>query len=104
AERVMQQQVARSRVVRAREMPDDRVEAERALQRIALESAVEPGAGAARQQVPQRCDAAAAEGAEPRQLRGRPQMLPPAAGRIDGRFEQQPPEQVRDGAELLRER
>src|SRR5690606_29923025 len=52
AERMVQKQVAGPRVIRAREVSDDRVESEAALQRIELEAAVEPIAGAAREQVP----------------------------------------------------
>src|SRR5690606_23424665 len=57
AERMVEQQITRARVVRAREVPDDRIEAEPAFQRIDVEPTVEPVAGAAGEQVPQRLDA-----------------------------------------------
>ena len=51
AEDVMQQHVRRARRVRAREIADDRVEAERRLDRLGLEPAVEHVAGALGEQV-----------------------------------------------------
>src|SRR5690606_23537840 len=53
AERVMQQQVAAACVVWAREMADDRVEAEPALQEIRFEPTVEPVSGAAGDELPE---------------------------------------------------
>src|SRR5690606_2225268 len=64
AERVMEQQIARPRVIRAREVSDDRIEPQAALQQAELEVPVQPVAGAAGKEIPQRSDAVPAERAE----------------------------------------
>src|SRR5690606_19793764 len=71
-----------------------------ALQRIELEVPIEPIARAAREKIPQRPDAVAAERADARQTRERAQVLAPAARGLDRRLEQQRPKQCRDAAEL----
>ncbi len=63
AEDVMQQHVRRARRVRTREIADDRVEAERRLDRVGLEPAIEDVAGALGEQVEQVAPLAPSAGA-----------------------------------------
>src|SRR5439155_8724923 len=106
AERVMQQHVGRTRRIRAREMPDLRVEAKHRLDRIAVEPVIEQLARALRDELPQVALRRAGEKREPPAQSQRAQPVAPASSQVGRRLEDQIAQGIRrgfDGAVVIRQ-